>query len=117
MCAAEQPWSNGNVGTFGLSYPGAVQWLAAVEAPPHLKAMVPAMTFSTPQNFFYSGGLFDGSWLEWIWMNIAPDARKRRGLPGPQTEKEARSSWKTEHERMEAFLPLRDLPDLKAVAP
>ena len=29
--AARQPWSNGAVGTFGLSYPGAVQWLAAVE--------------------------------------------------------------------------------------
>ena len=52
--AAAQPWSDGNVGTFGLSYPGAVQWLAAVESPPHLKAMVPAMTFSTPQNFFYT---------------------------------------------------------------
>jgi len=34
--AAKQTWSNGNVGTFGLSYPGAVQWLAAVESPPHL---------------------------------------------------------------------------------
>ena len=34
--AAAQPWSNGVVGTFGLSYPGAVQWLAAVENPPHL---------------------------------------------------------------------------------
>src|SRR3984893_4625998 len=49
--AASQPWSNGAVGTFGLSYPGAVQWLAAVQSPPHLKAMVPAMTFSTPQTF------------------------------------------------------------------
>ena len=28
--AARQPWSNGRVGTFGLSYPGAVQWLAAI---------------------------------------------------------------------------------------
>ena len=54
--AARQPWSNGAVGTFGLSYPGAVQWLAAVENPPHLKAMVPAMTFSSAQNFFYAGG-------------------------------------------------------------
>ena len=26
--AAAQPWSNGDIGTFGLSYPGAVQWLA-----------------------------------------------------------------------------------------
>jgi putative CocE/NonD family hydrolase len=115
--AARQPWSDGNVGTFGLSYPGAVQWLAAVENPPHLKAMVPAMTFSTPRNFFYSGGLFDGSWLEWVWMNIAPDARKRKKLPGPQTYGEAKAAWKTEHERMEDYLPLRDLPDLQQAAP
>ena len=57
--AASQPWSNGVVGTFGLSYPGAVQWLAAMEAPPHLAAMVPAMTFSSPRNFFYANGVFD----------------------------------------------------------
>lgn len=115
--AARQPWSDGNVGTFGLSYPGAVQWLAAVENPPHLKAMVPAMTFSTPRNFFYSGGLFDGSWLDWVWMNIAPDARKRKNLPGPRTHAEAKAAWKVEHERVEGYLPLRDLPDLKQAAP
>jgi uncharacterized protein len=115
--AARQSWSDGNVGTFGLSYPGAVQWLAAVENPPHLKAMVPAMTFSTPRNFFYSGGVFDGSWLDWIWFNIAPDARRRKNLPGPQTRKEAAAAWKQDHERIQNFLPLRDLPDLKQVAP
>jgi putative CocE/NonD family hydrolase len=42
--AAGQPWSSGAIGTFGPSYPGAVQWLAAVQTPPHLKAMVPAIT-------------------------------------------------------------------------
>ena len=57
--AARQPWSNGSVGTFGLSYPGAVQWLAAVERPPSLKAMVPAMTYATPESFWYSGGVWD----------------------------------------------------------
>ena len=82
--AAAQPWSTGEIGTFGLSYPGAVQWLAAVESPPHLKAMVPAMTFSTPRNFFYAGGTWDLSWIAWIWDNIAPDARVRAKLPGPQ---------------------------------
>jgi putative CocE/NonD family hydrolase len=115
--AAAQPWSNGDVGTFGLSYPGAVQWLAAVENPPHLKAMIPAMTFSTPRNFFYSGGVFDGSWLDWIWFNIAPDARKRKNLPGPTSYKDAAAAWKTEHERMQIFLPMAELPDLKQVAP
>jgi putative CocE/NonD family hydrolase len=115
--AAKQSWSDGNIGTFGLSYPGAVQWLAAVETPPHLKAMVPAMTFSTPRNFFYSGGVFDGSWLEWTWMNIAPDARKRKNLSGATTYKEARATWKAERQRVEGFLPLRDLPDLIEAAP
>jgi putative CocE/NonD family hydrolase len=115
--AARQPWSDSNVGTFGLSYPGAVQWLAAVENPPHLKAMVPAMTFSTPRNFFYSGGVFDGSWVDWIWFNIAPDERRRKNLAGPKSHKEAADSWKQESARMQSFLPLRDLPDLKQVAP
>ncbi len=114
---AKQSWCDGNVGTFGLSYPGAVQWLDAVENPPHLKAMVPAMTFSTPRNFFDSGGGFDGSWLDWIWMNIAPDIRRRKNLPGPKTYQEAEESWKREHERLQNFLPLRDLPDFKEVAP
>ena len=89
--AAGQPWSNRQVGTFGLSYPGAVQWLAAVENPPHLKAMVPAMTFSTPQNFFYAGGTWDMSWMEWIWDNIAWDTRVKKNLPGPRTYQEALS--------------------------
>jgi len=115
--AAAQPWSNGIVGTFGLSYPGAVQWLAAIEDPPHLKAMIPAMTFSTPRNFFYSGGVFDGSWLDWIWFNIAPDARKRKHLAGPQTYREAAASWKTGHQRLQNFLPMAELPDLKQTAP
>ena len=53
--AAAQPWSTGEIGTFGLSYPGAVQWLAAVESPPHLKAMVPAMTFSTGAQLLLRG--------------------------------------------------------------
>jgi uncharacterized protein len=115
--AAHQPWSNGNIGTFGLSYPGAVQWLAAIENPPHLKAMAPFMTFSTPRNFFYSGGVFDGSWLEWIWDNIAPDIRVKKNLPGPRTYEEALATWSTDHQRMQTFLPMEDLPDLKQIAP
>jgi putative CocE/NonD family hydrolase len=115
--AARQPWSNGAVGTFGLSYPGAVQWLAAVENPPHLKAMVPAMTFSTPQNFFYAGGTWDMSWIEWIWDNIAPDARVKSNLPGPRTVEEAEAAWTKAAPGMLATLPLTQLEELRAVAP
>ena len=39
---ADQAWSNGNIGMFGLSYPGWTQWMAVSQAPPSLKAIVPA---------------------------------------------------------------------------
>jgi hypothetical protein len=115
--AARQSWSNGAIGTFGLSYPGAVQWLAAVETPPHLKAMVPAMTFSTPQNFFYSWGLWDMSWMEWIWDNIAPDVRVKKNLPGPKTYDEAVAEWPTVSPKMLGTVPLNQLEELRGIAP
>lgn len=36
---AEQPWCDGNIGMSGMSYLGFVQWMAAREQPPHLKAL------------------------------------------------------------------------------
>ena len=115
--AASQPWSDGKVGTFGLSYPGAVQWLAALEQPPHLEAMVPAMTFSTPRNFFYTWGVWDLSWVSWIWFNIAPDARARLGLAGPRTAEEVRAGWPAVEQQMRATLPLDAFGALRDVAP
>jgi uncharacterized protein len=115
--AAAQNWSNGIVGTYGLSYPGAVQWLAAMESPPHLKAMAPAMTFSSPRNFFYSNGIFDLSWLPWIYMNVAPDRRMRQDLPGITSAEEARRTWPKVAQEYQAWLPLRELPYLRKEAP
>ncbi|HCI82015.1 MAG TPA: hydrolase [Ktedonobacter sp.] len=45
---AVQSWSDGNVGTLGGSYLGRIQWLAAVEQPPHLRAMIPLVSPSDP---------------------------------------------------------------------
>jgi putative CocE/NonD family hydrolase len=115
--AARQPWSNGAIGTFGLSYPGAVQWLAAVENPPHLKAMVPAMTFSSAQNFFYAGGLWDMSWIDWIWDNIAPDVRAKKNLAGAKTPEEASAAWSQTAPKMLNTLPLDQLEELRGIAP
>jgi uncharacterized protein len=108
--AAVQPWSNGAVGTFGLSYPGAVQWLAALERPPHLKAMVPAMTFASPNQFWYSNGVWDLSWIAWIYNNIAPDRRRRLGIPPG-------APWDSVGDRMRQTLPLGTLKGLEQVAP
>ncbi|HEX7598151.1 MAG TPA: CocE/NonD family hydrolase [Polyangia bacterium] len=114
---ARRPWCNGAVGMFGLSYPAAAQWLAAVENPPHLRAMVPAMTFSSPRSFFYSGGVFDLSFIEWIWNEIAPDTRTRRHLTGPVNAEDALAAWDKEGAQMQGVLPLAKLNALGEVAP
>ncbi len=108
--AAAQPWSTGDVATAGLSYPGAVQWLAAVQRPPHLRAMVPAMTYATPETFWYGGGVWDGSWLDWTWFNIVPDLRHRAGRPAPSRDD---SSFA----RLRAHRPLGTLAELDSLTP
>jgi putative CocE/NonD family hydrolase len=45
---AVQPWSTGKVGTTGGSYTAKNQWLAALEQPPHLAAMVSMVCPSDP---------------------------------------------------------------------
>jgi putative CocE/NonD family hydrolase len=115
---AAQPWSNGRVATAGLSYPGAVQWLAAVESPPHLVCAFPAMCFSSGRQFFYFGGAFDLSWLSWTVENIAAEDRRRRGVAiGPQTTREARQWWRDHGREALARVPLRDQPALAGIAP
>jgi putative CocE/NonD family hydrolase len=58
-----QPWSNGNVGMYGNSYPGMTQWMAAGEAPPALKAIVPLMTYFDLYSSAYPGGVFQYSFI------------------------------------------------------
>jgi len=113
--AAAQSWSTGDIGTFGLSYPGAVQWLAAIENPPHLKASVPAMCFSTLNQFIYFGGIFEIYWTGWCYKAMSPDIRDRGDIPGPKTTMEA----SREFDRLggdngfNAYLPTFDLPYMK----
>lgn len=42
--AAQQSWSDGQVGMFGGSYTGYAQWLAATAGPPHLRAIFPLLS-------------------------------------------------------------------------
>jgi predicted acyl esterase len=44
--AAVQPWSNGSVGMIGISYFAMTQLEAAVEQPPHLRAIMPVAVTS-----------------------------------------------------------------------
>ena len=59
-----QPWSDGNVGMYGTSYVGATQWLAAIAAPPSLRAIAPAFTASD----YYEGWTYQGGAFQWGFM-------------------------------------------------
>jgi putative CocE/NonD family hydrolase len=65
---AAQPWSNGRVGTLGLSYLGTVQWLAARERPPHLVCMAPTASAGRwLEELPYMGGAFAHAFaLDWV---------------------------------------------------
>jgi putative CocE/NonD family hydrolase len=115
--AAGLPFCDGQVGLTGLSYPAAVQWLAAVEGPPQLRAMAPSMSFSSGRAFCYFGGAFDLSWLPWFYKEIAPDVRRRLDLPGPTTALEAERLWAADGDAWLRHLPLRTHPALAGVAP
>lgn len=57
--AATQTWCNGNVGMIGMSYFAAIQYLAAAQQPPHLKAIFPYLGFTDMyRHFVYHGGAF-----------------------------------------------------------
>jgi predicted acyl esterase len=59
--AAAQPWSDGNVGMIGISYFAGTQMEAAVERPPHLKAIMPiAGTFDLYQSGTHHGLMSSG---------------------------------------------------------
>lgn len=64
---AQQPWSNGKVGTVGTSYAGATQHALAIVNAPSLAAMVPVDAMS---NYGYYGirhnGAFELRWLNWV---------------------------------------------------
>ena len=54
--AAKLPGSNGRVGMFGGSYHGNTQWMAAIEQPPSLAAMVPGITWSDALDGLFARG-------------------------------------------------------------
>jgi putative CocE/NonD family hydrolase len=53
---AHQPWANGKVGMFGVSYMGYTQLAAAATRPPSLKTIIPTQTFCDPYTVMYEGG-------------------------------------------------------------
>jgi predicted acyl esterase len=66
--AGTQPWSNGNVGLWGMSYLAMAQHSVASLQPPHLKAMIAQGTDSDIYNeALYGGGIFGAGFWNWWW--------------------------------------------------
>jgi uncharacterized protein len=80
---ATQPWSNGRIGITGASAMGITSNLAAIAAPPHLKAayiiVAPNETFSTS---FLGGVPKDKDTTGWMKMQGISDAAIARSLAG-----------------------------------
>src|SRR5437868_416812 len=80
-CLLDQPWCDGNIGTYGPSYLGFVQWAVADEnaGGPGLKAIAPAVTttdyYTTP---WYSegGALLLHAIHSWTTLMAMADAQR-----------------------------------------
>lgn len=65
---AGQPWCDGNVGMWGVSYPGVTALATAATRPPHLKAIVPIHATSDLHRGVVSlGGTNSGFWMRADW--------------------------------------------------
>ncbi len=109
--AAGLPGSDGQVGTWGNSYPAWCTWRLAAEQPPHLAALFASGMASRLMEMSF--GVFDtGRRLQWT-ARMAVDARQRAGdMSGPKTDDEAQARWhEVERGKWIWYLPLDGIPD------
>lgn len=117
---AEQPFCDGRVATYGGSYVGATQLLAAVERPPALRAMLPHVTSADYHDGWTTeGGAFQlGFALRWA-LSLAAGELERREERG---EDVAELKERVDAELADPWggyrrLPLVDQPVLAELAP
>ncbi len=76
-----QPWCDGNIGTFGISYPGFTQLLPAPLGSPHLKALVPiANQEDNYGHMRYNGVLQLQNSMNFIWLGNRTNQHAPREL-------------------------------------
>ena len=90
---AAQPWCNGRVGTLGASYNAWMQWMLAKLRPPHLAAMCAYTIPVELTEVDWPGAFKPGRRIKWWLTTMAPDLRRRAGMPPPHTPEEAREMW------------------------
>ncbi|MEN6294466.1 MAG: CocE/NonD family hydrolase [Methanobacterium sp.] len=117
--AAVQPWSTGNVGMYGWCGVGYAPFHAAIEQPPHLKAI---FSYVSSGNFYdgwlYSSGAFE-LWFSHFWadfLNMDPyhhvDPEKGSEVEAVDVLSISRGGLNVEPYK---FLPVKDIPIVKNV--
>jgi uncharacterized protein len=114
---SDQPWFDGSLGLWGMSYLAYAQWAAAPGAPSFLRAIMPQIGGSRVYPIFYPDGAFNldlalpysvlleeqntnrgGSWLKGLLLQLWIRRRIRRGfmhLPVGEADAEVSGSAKT----------------------
>ncbi len=89
---AKQPWCDGNVGLFGISYFAWLAMFIAATKPPHLKCLfTPCASTDLYRDIFYHGGImgheFQARWLKLL-TNVRPENYSKKKL-GEEKYREA----------------------------
>jgi len=75
---ARQPWCDGNIGMYGLSYSGITQYMVAGKAPPHLKAIIPEMAMFDIYSTIKPGGAYREEFVTfWLKRSQVLDKMKK----------------------------------------
>jgi putative CocE/NonD family hydrolase len=113
---AEQSWCDGNVGMAGLSHMGSFQWFAAIQRPPHLKAISPwTSDFSTMFVPPRAGGCISLiTTLSWLPQVLADTVSKLEREGQDISEIRRHLQWaENQPQEFFNFLPLNETPLLK----
>jgi putative CocE/NonD family hydrolase len=113
---AAESWCDGNVGMAGASYLGAVQWRAALKAPPALKAIAPHIV--TPNRLFETrrAGVHElKTSISWS-AAMAVDTLSKLAAQGKDVSSSLRALRSTLADLDKAceFLPLKAMPFLES---
>lgn len=109
---ATQPWCDGRVGHFGASYLGYTTWMTARSRPPHLRAMNAETIPPELADIDFPWGSFrPARRIHFLLTSMAPDWRRRLGLPPPHTTAESRIPWQEAEYRAQQMqqLPWTDV--------
>ena len=110
-----EPWCDGNVGMAGASYLGRNQWQAALENPPHLKAIAPHVIGSGLLSDSRLAGVHElESAISWSAV-MAIDTLQKQAQQGKDVSEAIKMIRyaMTHTKEVCSFLPLKELPHFK----